>query len=429
MKYDPIDANLFIQNRKNFIAKMKPSSVAVFTSNDEMPRNGDQCFPFRQSSDFFWLTGIDQEKSFLILAPDCPNPKLREVLLVVETSETMAIWYGKRHTKEEAQKVSGIQNVQWNTGFDAALREVMAFADNAYINTNEYFRFSTDVPVQEMRLANDIKNKFPAHAFCRAAPILSYLRATKSAAEIALMQQAIDITEKAFRRVLAFTKPGVMEYELEAEITHEFIRNRAIGHAYYPIIASGKSACVLHYIENNKECKDGDLILFDFGAEYANYAGDLSRTIPVNGKFTPRQKDVYNACLRVMRKATSMLVVGATIDSYHQEVCKCMEKELIGLGLFTEVDVKNQNPASPLFMKYFMHGTSHYMGLDVHDVGSRYEPLRPGMVFSCEPGIYIPEEGIGIRIENDILITENGPVDLMKNIPVEVEEIERLMKK
>jgi len=394
-----------------------------------MPRNGDQNFPFRQNSDFFYLTGIDQEKSILLLCPECPNPKLREVLFLVETSELIAIWYGHKYTKDEGSTTSGIKTILWLDSFETVLKEVMSTTHNVYLNTNENIRYSSEVITRDVRFAKDIKKKFPAHNYHRAAPIVTNLRTSKSSIEVELIQKACDITEKGFRRVLQFVKPGVMEYEVEAEITHEFLCNRANGHSYSPIIASGKSACVLHYVENNKECKDGDLMLLDFGAEYANYAGDLSRTIPVNGKFTPRQKDVYNACLRVMKAAIKMLVVGNTIDKYHAEVCKVMEKELIGLGLFTAEDVKNQDPAKPLFFKYYMHGTSHFMGLDVHDVGSKQEELRDGMLFSCEPGIYIMEEGIGIRIENDILVTENGPVDLMKNIPIEVDEIEALMAK
>lgn len=429
MKYLPINPELFINNRENFRKQMKPSSVAILNSNDEMPRNGDQDFLFRQSSDFFYMTGIDQEKSILLLAPNCPNPKFREVLFLVETSDLIAIWYGHKYTKEEATAASGIKTILWLDSFDATLKEVMSTSDNVYLNANENIRFSNIVPYRDLRFAKDLKKKFPGHVALRAAPIITNLRTTKSKIEIDLMQTACDITEKGFRRVLSFVKPGVMEYEIEAEIVSEFIRNRANGHSYNPIIASGKSACVLHYVENNKECKDGDLILLDFGAEYANYAGDLSRTIPANGKFTPRQKDVYNACLRVLRAATKMLVIGNTVDAYHTEVCKVMEKELIGLGLFTEEDVKNQDPAKPRFFQYYMHGTSHFMGLDVHDVGSKQEPMRAGMVFSCEPGIYIPEEGFGIRIENDIVVTENGPFDLMRNIPIEVEEIEALMAK
>jgi Xaa-Pro aminopeptidase len=350
-------------------------------------------------------------------------------LFLEETNDHIAVWYGKKYSKEEATAVSGIKNVYWLDSFETALKEVMALCENVYLNMNENPRYSNPLPYKDLRFAGELKTKFPLHKYERSAPIVSKLRTIKSAIEVDLIQEAVDITEKAFRRLLGSLKPGVMEYEVEAEITHEFISNRANGHAYYPIIASGSSACVLHYVENNKECKDGDLLLLDFGAEYANYAGDLSRTIPVNGKFTPRQKEVYNACLHVMKAAKKILTSGTTLDAYHTEVCKIMDKELIGLGLYTEEDVKNQDPAKPLYFKYYMHGTSHFMGLDVHDVGSKQDIIAPGMVFSCEPGIYIPEEGIGIRIENDILITANGNIDLMANIPIEIEEIEALMAK
>ena len=429
MKYQRINHDLFILNRERFRKEMKPNSLAIFNSNDEMPRNGDQDFPFRQNSDFFYLTGIDQAKSVLFVFPDCPVEKYREALFLEETNEHIAIWYGKKYSKEEATEVSGIKNVYWLDSFDAALKEVMASCESVYLNTNENPRYSNQVPYRDIRFANDLTAKYPAHKYERSAPIVSKLRMIKSSIEIDLIKEAIDITEKAFRRVLGFTKPGVMEYEVEAEITHEFIRNRANGHAYYPIIASGKGACVLHYIENNKECKDGDLMLLDFGAEYANYAADLTRTIPVNGKFSPRQKDVYNACLRVMKAAKKLLIAGTTIDAYHAEVCKVMDKELIKLGLYTEEDVKKQDAAKPMYFKYYMHGTSHYMGLDVHDVGTKQDIIKPGMLFSCEPGIYILEEGIGVRIENDILVTEKGNIDLMESIPVEAEDIERLMKR
>jgi Xaa-Pro aminopeptidase len=429
MKYLPIKQELFKLNRSRFTKELKPNSLAIFNSNDEMPRNGDQDFPFRQNSDFFYLTGIDQAKSVLFIFPDCPLEKYREALFLEETNEHIAIWYGKKYSKEEATTVSGIKNVFWLDTLDSAIKEVMAACEYVYLNANENPRYSNPVPYRDIRFNEDLAKKYPAHKYERSNPIVCRLRMVKSDIEIELTKEAISITDKAFRRILGFTKPGVMEYEVEAEITHEFIRNSANGHAYYPIVASGKGACVLHYIENNKECKDGDLMLLDFGAEYANYAADLSRTIPVNGKFSPRQKEVYNACLRVMKAATKLLVPGTTIDKYHTEVCKIMEKELIGLGLFTAEDVKKQDTAKPMYFKYYMHGTSHYIGLDVHDVGTRQDIIKPGMLFSCEPGIYIAEEGIGIRIENDILTTEKGNIDLMAGIPIEVEEIEKLMKK
>jgi len=377
----------------------------------------------------FYLSGIDQEQSILVIYPDCVRKEYREILFLRETNEHIAVWEGHKYTKAEATEASGVKNIIWLDSFDSVMKDLMSNAEHVYLNMNENIRLATTVPYRDVRFANEWKSKYPFHKYERAAPLVTKLRTVKSAEEVELIQEACNITGKAFDKVMRFVKPGVMEYEVEAEIIHEFIRNRANGHSYNPIIASGASACILHYVENNKPCKNGDLILLDFGAEYANYAGDLSRTIPANGKFTKRQKDVYNATLRVMKFATSKLVVGTTIDAYHAEVCKKMEQELIGLGLFTIEDVKKQAPNAPLFMKYYPHGTSHFMGLDVHDVGCKQELLQDGMVFSCEPGIYIPEEGIGIRIENDILITKNGPVDLMKHIPLEVEEIEAIMAK
>ncbi|MFN5325109.1 MAG: aminopeptidase P N-terminal domain-containing protein [Bacteroidota bacterium] len=427
MKYHPIAKELFIENRKRFAAKMEAGATAIFNSNDEMPRCGDSNFPFRQQSDIFYLSGIDQEQSVLIISPNCPLPQYREVLFLRKTNEHIAVWEGHKYTKDEAKAASGIQTVFWLEDMDSVMTIILNHSTSVYLNLNENDRFSSPVPYRDLRFAQDFQEKHPATRICRSAPIMAELRSIKSEIEVNVMKEAMRITEMAFRRVLAFTKPGVMEYEIEAEITHEFLRNRATGHAYTPIIASGPSACVLHYTENNKVCKDGDVILMDFGAEYANYAADLTRCIPVNGKFTQRQKDVYNAVLCVMRAATSMLVPGNTIENYHKEVGFVMEQELIGLGLLTASEVKNQNPSTPAYKKYFMHGTSHFLGLDVHDIGDRYSPMKAGMVFTCEPGIYIPEEGLGIRLENDILITEKGQMDLMANIPLEAEEIESLM--
>ncbi len=428
MKYLPIDSQLFIENRERFKAQLKPGAIAFFNANDEMPRSADQNFVFHQHPDLFYLTGIDQEQTLLVIFPDAPLPKYREILFVRKTNEHIAIWEGHKYTKEEARATSGIQSIFWTEDIGSIVPMLMNHCKSVYVNLNENDRFSSEVPYKELRFANEMKNRYPGHEFLRSAPIMADLRAIKSDFEIKLMQRAIDITEKAFRRVLRFVKPGVMEYEIEAEITHEFIRKRATGHAYTPIIASGKNANVLHYIDNNNVCNDGDVILLDFGAEYANYAADLSRSIPVNGLYTERQRDVYNACLRVMKQAKAMLVPGNTIENYHFEVGKIMEGELIGLGLLDKDEVKKQNPDMPLYKKYFMHGTSHFLGLDVHDIGNRYQPMKAGMVFTCEPGIYIPEEGLGIRIENDILITTKEPVDLMAAIPVEVEDIEEAMR-
>ena len=428
MKYHPIDSLLFIENRSRFKAMLKPNSIAFFNANDEMPRSADQSYPFHQHPDLFYLSGIDQEQTILVIFPDAPLPKYKEILFVRKTNEHIAVWEGHKYTKEEARAASGIQSIFWMEDFNSIVPMLMNHCKNVYVNLNENDRYSNEVPYKELRFANDLKAKYPGHNFERSGQIMASLRSIKSDFEINIMQKAIDITEKAFRRVLRKVKPGIMEYEIEAEITYEFIRKRATGHAYTPIIASGKNACVLHYIDNNQPCLDGDVILLDFGAEYGNYAADLSRSIPVNGQFTERQRDVYNAVLRVMKQAKKMLVPGNTIEAYHVEVGKIMEEELIGLGLLDKDEVKKQNPDMPLYKKYFMHGTSHFLGLDVHDVGNRYEPMKPGMVFTCEPGIYIPEEGLGIRIENDILVTVKEPVDLMSAIPVEVEDIEDAMR-
>lgn len=427
MKYPAIDSSLFSENRKKYVAHLSEKSIAIFNSNDEMPRNGDANFLFRQQSDLFWLTGIDQEQTILVLAPHHPISEYRELLFVRKTNEHIAVWEGHKYTKEEARAASGIQSVYWLDDFQSLLPVLMHHSDKVYLNLNENDRFVTEVPYRDQRFAASLREKYPHHQYERSAPLMAALRVIKSDTEIQLMRTACDITDKAFRRVLRFTRPGVNECEIEAEIIHEFIRNRATGHAYTPIIASGPNACVLHYNENNKDCKAGHVILLDFGAEYANYAADLSRSIPVSGKFSARQRDVYNAVLRVMRAARKMLMPGTIISKYHEEVGWVMQEELIKLGLLDAEAVKKQDPKSPLYKKYFMHGTSHFLGLDVHDIGSRYEPLESGMVLTCEPGIYIPEEGLGIRIENDILITSKGPVDLMEQIPIEVEEIEELM--
>ncbi len=428
MKYLSIEPELFIENRKRFVAQLKPESIAVFVSNDQMPRTADQTHFFRQNSDLFYLTGIDQEDTMLILFPDAPLPKFKEILFIRKTNEHIAVWEGEKYTIEQARQASGIQTVYWNDEFPVLLNTLMLHAANCYLNLNEHDRMHNKVPYHEIRFAHELKAQYPLHEFERAAPLLHQLRSIKSNLEIALMKTACDITEKTFRRILSYVKPGRYEFEIEAEITHEFLINRATGHAYYPIVASGKNSCILHYDKNNQILVDGDILLMDFGADYANYAADLSRTIPVNGKFSPRQKDVYNAVLRIMKQAKQMLRPGRTIDEVNKEVGKIVEGELIALKLLDPKEVENQNPDYPLYKKYFMHGTSHFLGLDVHDVGSRYAPIQPGMVFTCEPGIYIREENLGIRLENDILVTYNDPIDLMANIPIEADEIEALMK-
>ncbi len=428
MRYTSIDQKLFQGNRETFSKYLQQKAVAIFNSNDEYPRNGDQLYPYRQQSDFFYLTGINQEKSILMVAPDHPDPKNREILFLIETNEQMVIWNGHKLTIQEAEEISGIGNVQWLDNFEIVLRELMVWSEKVYLNTYEYPKYQSDILSRDQRFAQDLKVKFPAHQYRRSAPVLLNMRMIKSKAEIELIQKAIDITEKAFRRMLKFVKPGVKEYEIQAEMEHEFVMNRAIGSAYQPIVASGANSCVLHYIQNNNECKNGEVVLFDFGAEYANYAADVSRTIPVNGKFTPRQRELYELVLMVQKKAIQQMVVGNTIEKYNKSVSKLMAGEMIKIGLLSKEDVKKQDPEKPLYKKYFMHGTAHHMGLDVHDVVDRHQPFRAGMVFTCEPGIYLGDEEIGIRIENNILITENGPVDLTVNIPREVGEIEELMR-
>ncbi len=427
MKYTPIDSKLFIENRSRFASKLKPNSLALFVSNDIMPTNADGSMGFVQNSDLFYLTGVDQEQTILLIYPDAITGTQKEILFVRETSEQIAIWEGAKLNKAQATQTSGIKNVQWFHHFEQIIQAIVFHAEIIYLNSNEHTRRNIDVETAEMRFNKIIAAKYPLHKYERSAPIMHSLRAIKSSHEVDLIQQACNITEKGFRRLLKFVKPGVMEYEIEAELIHEFVRNRSRGFAYGPIIASGGSACVLHYVENNKECKDGDVILLDVAAEYGNYASDLTRCLPVNGKFTKRQKDVYNAVLRVMKAATAMLTVGNLIPEYHKAVGSLMEKELVDLGLLTMDQIKNQNPDLPAYKKYFMHGTSHFLGLDVHDVGDFNRKLEEGMVFTCEPGIYIPEENLGIRLENNILVTKAGPNDLMKNIPLEAEEIESLM--
>jgi Xaa-Pro aminopeptidase len=427
MKYLPIENNLFIINRKNFVSRIKPKSIAIFHANDEFPRSGDQTFIFKQNPDFFYLTGIDQEQSILLLFPDCPNSVYKEVLFLRQTNEHIAVWEGHKYTKEEAKQASGIESIYWLSEFNNILHSIINYADNIYINTNENDRFSFSVPYRDLRMFEDLRAKYPLHNYERSALIMRDLRPVKSQTEIELTKKACAITKDAFERVLKFTKPGVTEYEIEAEIIHEFVRQRATGHAYNPIIASGKNAIVLHYVDNNQVCKDGDVILFDFGAEYANYNADMSRAIPVNGRFTKRQREVYDAVLRVMKAATKMIVEGAIWNEYHDEVGKVMTSELIGLGLLTKHDVEKQDPKMPAYKKYFMHGTSHHLGLDVHDFASRYKPFEVGNILTCEPGIYIPAEGLGIRLENNILITKGGNVDLMADIPLEAEHIEEIM--
>jgi len=427
MKYLPIQNNLFINNRKNFLERLAPNSLAIFHSNDEFPRNGDQTFPFKQNADFFYLTGIDQEQSVFVFFPDCPNPLYKEVLFLRQTDEHIAVWEGHKYTKEEAKQASGITSIYWLQDFDAILHSIINYAENIYVNTNENDRYSYQVPYRDLRMYEQLHKRYPLHQYKRSALILRELRAVKSEIEIELTRKACEITRDGFVRVLGFLKPGVAEFEVEAEFTHEFLRQRATGHAYNPIIASGPNANVLHYIDNNQVCKDGDLLLLDVGAEYANYNADMTRTIPVNGRFTKRQREVYDAVLRVMRAATAMIRAGVVLSEYQEEVGKIMTSELIDLKLLDKHDVEKQDPKMPLYKKYFMHGTSHHLGLDVHDFANRYRQFEVGNILTCEPGIYIPAEGFGIRLENDILITEDGNTDLMADIPLEAAHIEDIM--
>lgn len=428
MKYDPIDKSLFISNRQNFKSQMKPNSLAIFNSNDIYPVSADSTLPFAQQRDIFYLSGVDQEESILVLFPDCPKEKNREILFLKETNDHIAVWEGEKLTKEKAFETSGIKTVYWLQDLEKVLFELMTQAETVYINTNEHYRANVETETREARFVKWLKDKYPAHAVAKSNPILQRLRSIKDPIELDLMQTACNITEKGFRRVLDFVKPGVWEYNIEAEFMHEFLNNRSKGFAYTPIIASGNNANVLHYIENNQQCKDGDLILIDAGAEYANYSSDMSRTIPVNGRFTDRQKAVYNAVNRVKDEATKLLVSGAYWEAYHVEVGKLMTSELLGLGLLDKADVQNENPEWPAYKKYFMHGTSHHIGLDTHDYGLLHEPIQANMVFTVEPGIYLPEEGFGVRLEDDVVVQENGePFNLMRNIPIEVEEIEDLM--
>ena len=427
MRYEPIDPQLFIHNRARFTADMQPNSIAFFVSNDQFPRNADANFYFRQNSELFWLTGIDQEDTFLMLYPDCPNPRFREVLFILETNEHIAVWEGHKYSQAEAAAMSGITTVLWNKEFRSTLNTYMKYAEVCYLNTNENDRASNPLATAELRFARELQQQFPLHTYKRAAKIMEHHRSRKHAIEIELLKRAINITAGGFHEVLKMIQPGTWEFEIEGTILKHFLSNRANGFSFEPIIASGASACVLHYVKNDKQCKDGDLMLLDFGADYANYAGDMTRCFPVNGRFSKRQKEVYDAVLRVNYAATKLLVPGRTLDEYNREAALIMQDELLSLGLITRDDIAKENPNWPAYKKYFPHGTGHFLGIDVHDIGARYGKLDEGMVITCEPGIYIAEEGLGIRIENDILITKNGPVNLMAGIPIETEEIEEVM--
>jgi len=429
MKYLPLNPEIFVKNRQRFIKEMKPDSIAIFVSNDEVPVNGDALYPFKQNSDLFWLSGIVQEDTMVILFPGNPDPKYREVLVLVRPNELKEKWDGKRLRVEEAQKISGIMNIVWLDSLDGLLQPWIHLADTIYLDTNENDRKASLLRTRDYRYADELKIRYPLHKFERAAKIMKELRGIKTAVEIEVLQKAIDITDNTFRRLLKFIKPGVMEYEIEAEIWHSFLSQRATGPAYSSIIASGDRARTLHYVSNDQECKDGELILMDFGAEYGGYNADLTRTVPVNGKFTRRQKTVYNACLHLHDFAKSILKPGITIMDYTDKVGEEATQVFLKIGLLKRSDVKNEDPDNRAYKKYLYHGISHHLGIDVHDLGTRTEPIKAGMVFTVEPGIYIEQEKMGVRIENNIWITKNGNKDLMKNIPITVEQIESLMKR
>ena len=429
MKYLPLNPKIFIQNRKRFVEKMDKNSIAIFNSNDELPTNADQLFKFKQNSDLIWLTGIEQEDSMLILFPDNPDPKYREVLVLVRPNELKEKWDGHRLRRNEATAISGIQTILWLDVLDGMLQPWIHLSDNIYLNSNENDRKANFVPVRDYRYAEQMKQRYPLHQYKRSAKLLKDLRAIKTPLEVEVIQKAIDITEETFKRLLQFIKPGVMEYEIEAEIMHSFLSQRSTGPAYSSIIAGGDRARTLHYIENNQACKAGELILMDFGAEYGNYCADLTRTVPVNGKFSSRQKIVYNACLHLHHYAASILKPGISIVDYTEKVGEEATKLFQKIGLLQKSDVKNEDIENRAYRKYLYHGISHHLGIDVHDLGTKTDPIKAGMVFTVEPGIYIEEENMGIRIENNFWITRNGNQDLMKNIPITVEQIESYMKR
>jgi Xaa-Pro aminopeptidase len=429
MRYTPLSAATYREHRARFRQHLEKGGLAIFHSNDIMPTSADGTMPFKQASDILYLTGIDQEETILLLFPDAVDPKDREILFVRETSELIAIWEGAKFSQQEARDLSGIATVLWTSSYEATIKRLVPQCEHLYLNSNEHLRQHNEVETREDRKNAELRAQYPLHSVKRTAPIMHRIRSRKTQEEVAQMKRAIAITGKAFERVCGFVKPGVKEYEIEAEIMHEFLRNGSRGHAYTPIIASGYNACVLHYITNDQVCNDGDVILMDFGCEYGGYASDLTRCIPVNGRFTDRQRAVYNAVLRVKNEATQLLRPGTLLADYHKEVGKIMERELIGLGLLDKTDVAKQDPERPLYKKYFMHGTSHFLGLDVHDVGLWNEMIQPDMVFTVEPGIYIREEKLGIRLENDILVTRDNPIDLFADIPVEAEAVEELMSR
>lgn len=428
MRYRPISSSVYQANRKRFAQQLKAQSLAIFNSNDIYPISADSTLPFQQHRDIFYLSGIDQEESILVLFPDAIEKKHREVLFIRETNAHIAVWEGAKLSKAAARELSGIETIYWLDEFEQIFQALSTQCDCFYFNTNEHYRQAVETETREDRFIKWCKKKYPAHKVGKSNPLLQQLRAVKAPEEIAQMHQACSITEKGFRRILNFIKPGVWEYEIEAEYAHEFIRHQSKGFAYTPIIASGQNANVLHYTENNKQCKAGALVLMDVAAEYGNYSSDMTRTVPVSGKFTARQKAVYQAVLKVKKEATQLLIPGTLWKEFHIEVGKIMTSELVQLGLLDKADLQNETPEKPAYKKYFMHGTAHHIGLDTHDYGLLHLPMEAQMVFTVEPGIYIPEEGFGIRLEDDVVIQAKGaPLNLMGTIPIEVEEIESLM--
>ena len=428
MKYRPLSNSFYNNSRKAFMAELKPKSLAVFNSNDIYPIGADSTLPFEQHRDIFYLSGIDQEESILVLFPNAYEKKQREILFIRKTDEHIAIWEGAKLTKAQANDISGIQTICWLEDFEAVFQKLSTQCDTFYFNTNEHYRQSVETQTREDRFIKWCKKQYPAHSNAKSNPILQKLRSIKDDEEIKQLQTACDITEKGIRRLLSFLKPGIWEYELEAELVHEFLRNRSKGFAYEPIIASGMNANILHYTKNNQQCKAGELVLLDVAAEYGNYSADLTRTIPVSGVFTKRQREVYNSVLRVKNEATKLLIPGLIWKDFHLEVGKLMTSELQGLGLLDKADIQNENPENPAYKKYFMHGTAHHLGLNTHDYGLLHLPMEANMVFTVEPGIYIPHEGFGVRLEDDVVIQKSGaPTNLMKNIPIEVEDIESIM--
>lgn len=426
-----IPNRLFIRNRANLAAQLPPKSIAIFTANEPMPRNGDEFYPFRQQSDFFYLTGINDENAFLLIAPDYPDETMREILFIEPYDEVKVTWQGEMLDAHQASEISGVKTVKGSDAFWMTLNDIAfsGYGDTLFLNSYEYPKYECAVETIQQRFVREVKERYPMHQYGRTAPILNALRMIKSPDEVDITQHACDITAKAFRRCLETVKPEMWEYEVQAEIEYIFKRHNATGHAYAPIIASGKNACCLHYSTNQSQLHDGDLILFDIGCEYMNYSSDLSRTIPINGKFTERQKQCYNAVLRVMKQLRELYRPGHCINEINETTHRLMEQEMIQLGLFTAEEVKNQDPNAPLERKYLMHGMSHHIGLDVHDSIDKFKPFEPGMILTCEPGIYIREEGIGIRIENDLLITEGEPINLFEGLPMEVADIEAAMQR